>query len=305
MIGLGYASQLCFIDFWTDSDGSLSIIIGAPRYWFVGVFQWTFSDVGSYEHSTLPLWLCRVLPCCSWAFCYLPDVWLCRNMTENGLRSSSSSTTSALKRLTRSVSFRVSRVCEEVLSLCSHCYYFTFCLPQQRSYCSFWTLPCFWLYCFSFLMSMAMCLDASKPFWSVGLRYALFGLDVYLHGNKNYLDTERFYTTPSNGDAEVIYNACNGLHRYAIHGAWILHWSHLDGRDWVPPIITFVMSACLLWIARRNMDMRRALPLLLIKVIYCRAIIFRVLLCIKYAEFSITTRYTSSIVFDPGPKNNR
>lgn len=60
---------------------------------------------------------------------------------------------------------------------------------------------------------MAMSLVASTSSASCGLRYASFGLDVYPDYHKDYLNTERFETMPSNGDRKTVYDTRNGLDR--------------------------------------------------------------------------------------------
>lgn len=59
----------------------------------------------------------------------------------------------------------------------------------------------------------------STPSGSGGLWSTPFALDVYLYSYKDYLDTERLDAIPSNGDAETVYDARNGLDRETELGA--------------------------------------------------------------------------------------
>lgn len=71
---------------------------------------------------------------------------------------------------------------------------------------------------------------AITPSCSGFLRYMPSALDVYLHYYKDYLEMERFNAMPSNGDAETVYNARNGLYGDTALGAWVRRWTHWDGH---------------------------------------------------------------------------
>lgn len=64
---------------------------------------------------------------------------------------------------------------------------------------------------------------ASNRSGSGGLIYASFGLDRYRHDFKDYLDTKHFGAVLSHGDAETVYDSCNGLDHDKALGAWVCH----------------------------------------------------------------------------------
>lgn len=81
----------------------------------------------------------------------------------------------------------------------------------------------FHLYLLMKILSGASPLSASG-----GLRYAPFGMRLYLQNYKEYLDAELFGTMTLNGDVKTVYDARNGFNRDMALGALVsycAHWS--------------------------------------------------------------------------------
>lgn len=87
---------------------------------------------------------------------------------------------------------------------------------------------CCFLVIFS-LFSRANTSGMSNPSKSGGVRYAPFSLGIYLRKYRNFLDTEKFAPMPSNGEAENIHVARNGLDHDTALGARSRRCAHWGG----------------------------------------------------------------------------
>lgn len=86
---------------------------------------------------------------------------------------------------------------------------------------------------FSFIPLMANVSVTSVPSRSVGVCYAPFTLDVYLHEYEGFLYAERLDAMPFNGDAETMYDACNGSDCDTAFGGWSQRCAHWGRQDTV------------------------------------------------------------------------